>query len=742
MPMRVSLLGHVTAHIGARPVELGPARQRALFAVLAAHAGRAVGRDELIEAVWGASPPVTASGSVYTYVSGLRRALGDDRDHLRSGPTGYAVHLDPDDVDTKRFQRLTAEAAALTGAGRSAAALARLDQALDLWRGDPYAGLTGPFIELDRERLTQLRTTALTGRARLRLAAGGDDDLIPDLAGLVRDHPLHEPLHELLMRALHRAGRRAEALEVFRQAHRTFVRELGVEPGPALRELQRRLFDGGAGRPAARATGLAPTVVPTPVARALRDGLDTRVCFGRSDEIGHLRGMVRAVAAGTGGAVWIEGEPGIGKTELLTLAFADAAGLGCQLAWGAADELGRRVPLQVLTRALGLRATSPDRRIAAVAAHLHDPGGPELPVDRVLAHVRATASVAPLVLVIDDVQWADDTTVLVWERLLTVTTRLPLLLVAAARPEPHARELARLRRSVQARQRVPLILPPLTEPDIHRLMATLLGARPGDRLRALAAQTGGNPLYARELVGALRQRAAIRIAAGVAEVAAAVRAEPPPSLRAAVLGTLGLLSPGTLEVLRSAAFLGTEFAVDDVVAVTGRSPFDLMAALEEALAANVVVDAGADLAFRHPFLCEALIDSVPAPERADRRRRTAEALDRHDGAATRVAVQLAAEAPVVDEWLLGWLVDHHAEVAGQAPQMAGELFRRALATGVPTRRQRGTLLVALVRLEVRHGRAPVAEAVQALDAAISPAERAEMHGLLATMTRPSPCPTG
>ncbi len=739
--MRVSLLGHVTAQVDARPVELGPARQRALFAVLAAHAGRTVGRDELIEAIWGASPPVTASGSVYTYVSGLRRALGDDRDRLRSGPSGYAVHLDPDDLDTGRFQRLTAEAAELTGAGRADAALARLDEALALWRGDPYAGLTGPFIELDRERLSQLRITALTERARLRLAVGGDDDLIAELTGLVRDHPLHEPLHELLMRALHRAGRRAEALEVFRQAHRTFVRELGVEPGPALRELQRRLFDGGADRPAAL-PGLAPTVVPTPVARALRDGLDTRVCFGRSDEIGHLRGMVRAVAAGTGGAVWVDGEPGIGKTELLTLAFADAAGLGCQLAWGAADELGRRVPLQVLTRALGLRATSPDRRIAAVAAHLHDPGGPELPVDRVLAHVRATASAAPLVLIVDDMQWADDTTVLVWERLLTLTTRLPLLLVAAARPEPHARELARLRRSVQARQRVPLTLPPLTDPDIHRLMATLLGARPGDRLRALAAQTGGNPLYARELVGALRQRAAIRIEAGVAEVAAGVRAEPPPSLRAAVLGTLGLLSPGTLEVLRSAAFLGTEFAVDDVVAVTGRSPFDLMGVLEEALAANVVVDAGADLAFRHPFLCEALIDSVPAAERADRRRRTAEALDRHDGAATRVAEQLAAEAPVVDEWLLGWLVDHHAEVARQAPQMAGEFFRRALATGVPTPRQRGTLLVALVRLEVRHGRAPVAEAVQALDAVISPAERAEMHGLLATMTRRSPCPTG
>ena len=597
--LQVSLLGPVTARIGERAIALGQARQRAVFAVLAAHAGRTVSRADLVAAVWGAAPPATASGSVYTYMSGLRRALGDDRDRLRSDAAGYALRLDPGDVDAGRFQRLTAAAADLARAGESAAALAVLDEALALWDGEPYAGLDGPFAELDRERLDGLRVTAVTLRARLRLAAGAADDLVPELAALVGDHPLHEPLHELLMRALHAAGRSAEALAAFRTAHRTFVRELGVEPGPALRDLQRQVLEGTAGRPARAATGLAPTVVPAAVARALRDGLDTRVCFGRSDEIEELRGLVRAVAAGAGGAVWIDGAPGIGKTELLTVALADAAGLGCQLAWGAAGAFGERAPLRVLTRALGLRPAA----------------GPDATADRVVAHVRATAAVAPLVLVVDDVHGADDGTVAVLRRLLALTARLPLLLVTAARPEPRNSGTAALRRAVQARGRPPLTLPPLRDPDLHRLAATLIGAEVGAHLRAVTARAGGNPLYAREVVGALLRRSAIRIEGGVADVAATVRADLPPSLPAAVAGTLGRLSPATGDVLRAAAFLGAEFTVDDVAAVTGRTPSGLRGALDEALAADVLVDAGGALAFRHPLLAEALVGGMPAGRR-------------------------------------------------------------------------------------------------------------------------------
>ena len=714
--LRVSVLGPVRAWIGEHEIDLGAARQRAVFAVLAAHAGRPVGRDELIAAVWGDSPPATAVGNVYTYVSGLRRSLAGGM--LSTAAGGYLLRLDPAELDSGRFQRLRAMAAERLAAGAGRAAADRLDEALRLWRGDAYATLTGPFLELDRQRLAELRLAAAEQRARILLESGGDDGLIAELTGLVKDNPLHEALHELLMRALHRAGRHAEALEVFRAARRTLVADLGIEPGPALRQVQRQVLAGSAERPAPEPFR---TVVPTPIAKALRDGLAGRDRFGREPEIDHLRGLVKAVAAGTGGAVWISGEPGIGKTELLTHAFADAAQFGCRVAWGAADQLGSRVPLQVLSRALGLETAS--RRPRGPVAE------PAVAEDQIVATVRAACAAAPLILIVDDMQWADNATTRVWERLLGLIARLPLLLVAAARPAARAT----LRRLVEARQRRPMNLGPLGPAELDRLAATLAGAPPGTNLRALVARSGGNPLYARELLAALMQRDAIAIAGGRADIGPDVTVDPPQTLLAAVAATLDLLAPETREVLRLAALLGSEFSVSEVVAVTGRSALDLVGALEEALAASVLVDSGTDLAFRHPFLREALVASVPPALRAGLHRHAAEVLATGGSPVTRVAEQLNASAPVVDTWVLNWLIEHHAEVVRRVPQIAGDLIRRTLRTGLPSAAQRGLLLVALVRLEFRRDGRPTTEAEEAMALATDPGDRAEMRQLLATM---------
>jgi DNA-binding SARP family transcriptional activator len=700
------VLGPVRAWIGEAEIDLGPGRQRAVFAVLAAHAGRLVGRDELISAIWGDSPPATAAGSVYTYVSGLRRQL--EPGMLSSASGGYLLRVTPEDLDSSRFQQLRTIAAELLAAGQGREAAARLEEALALWRGDAYATLAGPFLELDRQRLAELRLAAAEQRARILLDHGGDDGLIAELTGLVRDNPLHEPLHELLMRALHRAGRHAEALEVFRGARRTLVAELGIEPGPALRELQRQVLTGSGQRPPAR------TVVPTAVAKAVREGLSGRDFFGRTAEIDHLRGLV-----GTGGVVWIEGEPGIGKTELLTLAFADAGGQGCRVAWGAADQLGSRVPLQVLSRALGLESAS-----------RHPRAEPALTEDHIVAAVRAACATAPLILIVDDLQWADGATLRVWERLLGLTTRLPLLLVAAARTEVR---LAGLRRAVLSRQRRPVRLGPLPTADLDRLVESLVGARPGSNLRALLARAGGNPLFVRELVGALRRRDAVQIVDGRADTAPDVTVDPPQTLLDAVHATVDLLSPETREVLRLAALLGFEFSVSEVVAVTGRSALELVGALEEALTAGVLVDSGSDLAFRHPYLRQALVESVPAALRAGLHRHAAEVLAAGGSPVTRVVEQLTAQTPVVDTWVLAWLLANHAEVVRRAPQIAGELLRRALDTDLPTAAERGVLLVALVRLEFRRERYPMTEAEEAMNLAADPADRAEMRQTLATM---------
>src|SRR5262249_12931452 len=173
---------------------------------------------------------------------------------------------------------------------------------------------------------------------------GEPAEVAVELAELVREHPWHESLRELLMLALHRAGRHAEALEAFQDARRAFVEEQGIEPGPALRELHRTILAGAPALPTGGAPPARPLAVPAQVARAIQPGPAGNVFVGRAREAALLRGLVGDVLAGRGRTVWLEGEAGIGKSSLLSVALSDAGERGCQLAWAVADELGRRVP--------------------------------------------------------------------------------------------------------------------------------------------------------------------------------------------------------------------------------------------------------------------------------------------------------------------------------------------------------------------------------------------------------------
>ncbi|MEU9516688.1 BTAD domain-containing putative transcriptional regulator [Micromonospora sp. NPDC048169] len=663
--LRVTVLGPVRAWNGEVEIDLGPARRRALFAVLAANANRPVTRTELIRALWGESAPSTAAGNIYTYVSGLRRGLGPAGGLLRSGRTGYTLRLEPGALDADRFERLCEAAGAAAAAGRSGEAVALLDEALALWHGEAYANVTGLFADLDRHRLTELRIAAAERRARLVLAGGGDDALIAELTGLVRDHPLHEPFHELLMGALHRAGRGTEALDVFHAARRVLTAELGVEPGPALRGLQSRILaeptPAAAAAPAASAAVAAPAVPP-------RGAL-----VGRDGDLALLAGLL---GAGRSAIVWIEGEPGIGKSALLDAALDEARARGHRVARGVAEELTSRIPLHVMLRALALEDAP------------HE--DPATAVDRVLDHVRTLTATGPLVLAVDHLQWADEVSLLAWERLAALTRWLPLLLVATARPEPGRRDLARLRRGVSTRDGHLIRLAPLPAPDIEQIFGTTVGVPPGATLRSLAPLAAGNPLYARELVAGLVAEDAVRVVDGLAEVDA--RADDMPrSLLDTVRASLDHLSPGAREALRYAALLGGEFAVAEVAAVTGRSPFDLMAGLEEAVAADVLVAAGSELAFRQPVLRRALAAGIPAALRPTLHRHAAQALAENGGALIRIAEHLLAGPPEVDEWLVGWLVAHGDELFRQAPEAGRELVRRALASRRLSQAQRATL---------------------------------------------------
>ncbi|QTR06500.1 AfsR/SARP family transcriptional regulator, partial [Saccharothrix algeriensis] len=218
-----------------------------MLAVLAVRAGQAVSRDELIGGVWGDSPPATAGASLYTYVSGLRRAFEPQRSKRSAAEVivstggGYSLRVDPDCLDVHRFERHRSRAQALAGE-HPARALAELDRALALWRGDALHDVPGPFAEAQRARLLELRLATVERRAELALALGRHAEVVAGLADLAAEHPVREGLHALLVTALHRAGRRAEALAVYRDAHRALVDGLGIEPGSALRRAHREVL--------------------------------------------------------------------------------------------------------------------------------------------------------------------------------------------------------------------------------------------------------------------------------------------------------------------------------------------------------------------------------------------------------------------------------------------------------------------------------------------------------------------
>jgi tetratricopeptide (TPR) repeat protein len=412
--------------------------------------------------------------------------------------------------------------------------------------------------------------------------------------------------------------------------------------------------------------------------------------IGRDCELAMLAGLAQTVAAGGGGAVLIEGEPGIGKSALVRAALAGAAGLGCQVFWGAGDELDQALPLQPLLDGLRVRELSADPRRHAIARLLRGEAATDRSADvsavlaeQLLALVAECCAVRPTVLVIDDLQWADQASITAWGRLARSARQMPLLLVGMMRPVPRREGLLALRRVAGGAFR--LRLTPLTRPAVADLVATLTGGKPDGRLLELADGAAGNPLYLTELVAALIRSASVTITdSGVATVTAG---SVPGSLSAAIADRIGFVTGPVREVLRAAALLGVEFAVTDLGIVLGRNARDLAWALEEACAAGVLAASGKRLGFRHPLIQTALYDEMPAPVRSALHREAGRALAEAGASADRVARQMlracgepGSTAEPMDEWMLAWLTRTADLLLGQAPGAAAELLTRAVAS--------------------------------------------------------------
>ncbi len=238
--MHFGILGPLEVADGSRAVIPGR-RQRALLVLLLLHRNEVVASDRLLEELWAGQASAWSQNALQAAVSRLRRALQAER--LETRPPGYVLRLEPGELDAERFERLLAEGRAALAGDDADEAAELLGSALSLWRGPALADfIYEPFAQTEIARLEELRLQAREERIEAELALGRHAELVAELDPLVEEHPLRERPRALLMLALYRSGRQADALEVYRAKRTLLLEELGLEPGPELRELERRIL--------------------------------------------------------------------------------------------------------------------------------------------------------------------------------------------------------------------------------------------------------------------------------------------------------------------------------------------------------------------------------------------------------------------------------------------------------------------------------------------------------------------
>ena len=399
--------------------------------------------------------------------------------------------------------------------------------------------------------------------------------------------------------------------------------------------------------------------------------------FGRDPELRQLEALATSAAGGQGAIVLLCGGGGIGKTRLVDHALAAAAELGAVTRRARAQEFDVRRPFRAIATALGIDTDADDterRELAQLlAGHGADQTEPRL-VEAMVAVVEKLCAAGPVALAVDDLHWADGSTLRVLDRLGRAAAHLPMLVCGAFRPAPRPPELARLVRAHALRHGVTLELQPLQPAHIRTLLCSLLEVAPGPRLVAQAAATGGNPFYVTRLVAALQATGDLNTTATTAEVDAV---DLPPDLRLTVLLELAHLSEDTQHVLRTASVLGSRFAVSDLALVLGSSPVALAPRLGEAIEARVLLDDGAALAFRHDLLRDAIYEDVPLAVRKSVHLHIARTLAAAGATPLELAEHFIRGAAPGNAEALDWLQRAASQATVQAPAIAAELLERA-----------------------------------------------------------------
>ena len=413
---------------------------------------------------------------------------------------------------------------------------------------------------------------------------------------------------------------------------------------------------------------------------ASADGL-----VGRGAELALIAAEVARLSEGRAGVLAIEGEAGIGKTRLVESIVDDAGSRGMAVFCGRAHPFERTRPFGVVAAALGLGPRSPHPRRAAIGALLADRSAGASGsagdlryrvVDEIVDLVETACDEGPVLLVAEDIHWADTASLLT---ILSVAQRLPLaplLTVVTTRPSPLPGDVARLLDDLAAGGGRTLRLQPLTPDDVAALASHVLGASPGPGLTAMLAKAGGNPLWATALLRSLADEGALRHASDHIDVTSS---DLPASLSELVVRRLRDLPGPTLDLLQVTAVLGDAVSLREVAAVARRTPSDVARQLGAAYDARLLDEVDERVVFRHQLVHDAIYQHVPAPARRLLHREAAVALMAAGADRLEVADHLVLGAERGDEQAVGWLRDAAREASGQAPLVTLELLRRAEA---------------------------------------------------------------
>jgi DNA-binding SARP family transcriptional activator len=414
--MDYRILGPLEAFDGERQLPLGGARQRAVLALLLLHGNETLTRDVIVDELWADDAPPTAAKVLQNCVSALRKELPPDS--IRTVAGAYQLVLEPDELDRDRFEGLLAEGRAALEAGDHADAADQFRRALGLWRGAPLSDLSyEPFAQDEIKRLEELHVAALEDRIESELALGHHDELVPELEALVSRHPLRERLRAQLMLALYRAGRQAEALEAYRAARRTLLAELGIEPGRPLRDLEHSILE----------QVPALDVAPRQAKPVLRPGRAAASPLeGRTEELGLLEAGLDDALAGRGRLFVVVGDAGTGKTRLADELASSAKQRGARILWGRGWAGGGAPPYWPWTQAL---------RDALPTPSSDEPAEQFRFFEAVTQALRDQSAAQPLLVVLDDLQAADEASILLLEFVATELPEIPALVIAVGRPE-------------------------------------------------------------------------------------------------------------------------------------------------------------------------------------------------------------------------------------------------------------------------------------------------------------------